>query len=46
MRNVGKEKIEKKNGEKEGSAAQSSVSLSLEKEAEEPPPLSFCVSWI
>ena len=41
---VGKEEQEEESNEKEWSAAQSSVSFPLEKETEEPPPLSFLIS--
>ena len=42
MRDVGKEEHEKKNDEKDRSAARSS--FSLDKETEEPPPLPFLIS--
>ena len=48
MRRIGdvgkKDEHEKDNDVKERSAAQSSVSFSLEKETEEPPPLPFLIS--
>ena len=44
VEDVGKEEQEEESNGKEQSAAQSSVSFSLEKETEEPPPFPFLIS--